>query len=297
MSPSKLDTVNTLLNVHQSLTLTYIQAQNELFLKEQLKISQQQQKEQEEKKRQNFLKALAFFNMQFVQKIEDIYDKNMQYYFLEAYLQKLLSTTRFATENLNEISDKEYCQKIKSKIELLQKEFSKNINTYQESEFYKYINNWETLFLDYVNMKENPPALLQIKKLPSKTNYLTWIVISGIISLFSFSGFIQEFSSSNKKSDGSLGGIFVMSFILFIVLIFISYKDNKKSKIESVLIAEDNKKIADQNIYNHQKYEENLSNHEIHAYTQVVKDKYIDFFLLFEDFKNMYDEFQQKMHK
>lgn len=128
--------LDRLLNIYQAYTITKISAYNKQMLiahyaqcekigelQQQIKVAnsvsrnilKNQLKEIELREEQKFYKGLAFNMNEVYEKISSITDTNLQTFYSNLLLSKILENLKECQDNLDEINDKEYCKKLQNK--------------------------------------------------------------------------------------------------------------------------------------------------------------------------------------
>lgn len=128
--------LDRLLNIYQAYTITKISAHNKQMLiahyaqcekigelQQQIKVAnsvsrnilKNQLKEIELREEQKFYKGLAFNMNEVYEKISSITDTNLQTFYSNLLLSKILENLKECQDNLDEINDKEYCKKLQNK--------------------------------------------------------------------------------------------------------------------------------------------------------------------------------------
>lgn len=128
--------LDRLLNIYQAYTITKISTYNKQMLiahyaqcekigelQQQIKVAnsvsrnilKNQLKEIELREEQKFYKGLAFNMNEVYEKISSITDTNLQTFYSNLLLSKILENLKECQDNLDEINDKEYCKKLQNK--------------------------------------------------------------------------------------------------------------------------------------------------------------------------------------
>ena len=148
--------IDKLLSIHQSHSLMKIGAINKQILiaqyaqceqisalQKQIAVStnisrqilENQLKEIKHKELQRYYKSLAYAMNEATQYIETEDDVIFKCFLYELYSKPIIENTLEAKNNLEEITDKEYCEKIRIRIQAIESIYSSSQHIYTESEF------------------------------------------------------------------------------------------------------------------------------------------------------------------
>lgn len=150
--------IDRLFSIHQSHSLMQIKAINKQLLiaqyaqceqistlQKEIKTSnciakqilKRQLEEAQHREQQKYYKALAFSMKEAVEHVKTEKDVNFKCFLYELYSKTILENLQEAQNNLEEISDKEYCNKIICSLQKIQQEYLAANNIYSQSLFAK----------------------------------------------------------------------------------------------------------------------------------------------------------------
>ena len=249
--------IDKLLSIHQSHSLMKIGAINKQMLiaqyaqceqisalQKQIAVStniskqilENQLKEIKHKELQRYYKSLAYAMNEATQYIETEDDVIFKCFLYELYSKPIIENTLEAKNNLEEITDKEYCEKIRIRIQAIESIYSSSQHIYTESEFSRLLSA-QTIYTEqqkttelkrrnfYIQKFEIEKRISEIHPYPlKKTNRGCSIKIFLILSLFG--GLLMLLSVFTDITV--LPALFILFFLPFFVPLIILIKKDKK---------------------------------------------------------------------
>lgn len=279
--------IDRLLSIHQSHSLMQIKAINKQLLiaqyaqceqitalQKEIKTSngiarqilKKQIEEIQHREQQKYYKALAFSMKEAVENIKTEKDLNFKCFLCDLYAKTILENLQEAQNNLEEISDKEYCKNIIRSLQQIQQEYIAANNTYNQSSFAKlliartnYIEQQELFkekrrryFIHKTDIQE------EIETLQEKANKRPhWGCLINILIFLSICGlFLMILSIFTDISV--LPALFVIFFLPFFIPLLILIKKRKKWKKEKDLHFYETEQKIHELIGSAKKLDENL---------------------------------------
>ena len=252
--------IDKLLSIHQSHSLMKIGAINKQILiaqyaqceqisalQKQIAVStnisrqilENQLKEIKHKELQRYYKSLAYAMNEATQYIETEDDVIFKCFLYELYSKPIIENTLEAKNNLEEITDKEYCEKIRIRIQAIESIYSSSQHIYTESEFSRLLSA-QTIYTEqqkttelkrrifYIEKINIEKRLSEINPLPLK-NTFRGCGIKVFLILSIFGGLLMLLSIFTDITV--LPALFILFFLPFFVpLIILSKKDKKWKK-------------------------------------------------------------------
>lgn len=306
---------NTLLNIHQSMSVSTIKSQNRQLIdnsmKQNIEINKIQEKinesnsinteilknqlnELKQKEEQKLLKSFAFNNMQKIEKIEKIENNLLKTYILRNYSLKIRTSLENFIDELDELSDKDFCLKSINKLDSLLDSVKNYDDEYLKSELYEL----EIGIIDYDKLIKSEPKMQSISSPgnlePMFRKTLKDLLGFFIFIIFSFSGTILFYHEKELflllffsfLSLISLLFLIILPFLLYSEIIWIINYDKYKNKfdIEQANFIEESVKFKNDYIEKQKIYNNLSSKHIVHEKYQIILNKYPDFLLKIESF-------------
>lgn len=237
-------------------------------------ILENQLKEIKHKETIKFYRKIAFEAKEAVEIINSQEDLIFRFFLCEIYAQPLKLLFEDAKNNLEEISDKEYCSLWSNKLESTVKAIQSLQSDFYKSSYYVILSERNSYDKAKQNIEEKrellcnernkltPPDFMPLKEMKG-ADRLSGGCIGCSVSFFIFGllVFVANLSDKNVESDLLSLGLFWIAFPVVLVLLAFLIKKKKKREypIKMEKLTKENEEISNQNAAAKKEFEDKLS--------------------------------------